>query len=952
MEHHPPQEPFTARTRSAIPLRALVALGFIVLISAFSAAAQDGGAVSGVVINSFDGKPIPGATVTVRGTTLAAQTDTTGRFELKNLPTGDQVLRISKSSFAAAVVTDVRVITGQTTTVNGNLRPEFYEMEEYEVTAEEFTQQTEQIMIERQESSGMMDAMGSEDFKKLGVGDAAAALGKVTGASIADGKFAVVRGLPDRYTTTTMNGGDVPSADPNRRAVQLDLFPSQFIDQLNVRKTFTPDMPGNFSGGAIDIVTKTFPEKQLISLSIGTSYNPNSNLRDDFLITDHGSKDWLARDDGTRALSSVAAAANPNGTSNPLNPAIKSSFESSRFSPVAGSSPVNSSMSLTFGDNAKVLDRRLGVLAGIYYKQDYASYSDGEVGKYVLGSNGQVDTKTDAQSKINYTLGGMATVGYEMLEDHDIAFNFLHVSTAEDLARRLQGQDTAGIGTEPGVTYLDQSLLQWTERTMDVYQFKGNHLFPALNDVGFDWVGSLAKTTEDSPDQRIFQFVAAPGDPNDPNDNFYSANGATKPSRPTRIWRELAEDNVFFRGDLKIPLPSHTTKDNAFKSGASFSDSKRDYKTRTFDVRASNNHPFLTNGDPNSYLASTNLGFIDYYNFPGSYVYDGKTSVQGYYGMAELYALEWLQILGGARFEAFDLEVTYDNLGTSTPPKTGGIKQNDVLPSLGGVISIRSNLLLRASWSQTVVRPTYREISEAELYDTAQGRTYIGNPDLKVSSSENFDLRLEWFPRPSEIISLSLFKKIILDPIEQGSTDVNNEFIQYNNYDKADVQGFEFEFRKNLDSWSQFTKELSFGFNFTYIESEVLRTSEQYLNQQLFVGQSTTKRPMFDQPEYILNTDLTWDHKPTGTAITVSSGIVGRRLTVVGLATPDEYEEPTPQLDLLLSQSIGKHWKLKLSGKNLLDPSYDTTQDWITQEVKVRSYTKGRVFGLTLTCEF
>ena len=320
--------------------------------------------------------------------------------------------------------------------------------------------------------------------------------------------------------------------------------------------------------------------------------------------------------------------------------------------------------------------------------------------------------------------------------------------------------------------------------------------------------------------------------------------------------------------------------------------------------------------------------------------------------MGEWSALEWLQIMGGARFEQTDLSVTSDNLGTSAPPTRGGIKQDDILPALGMTVSLRTNLLLRASWSQTVVRPTYREISDAELYDTALGRVYLGNPNLKMSSSENFDLRLEWYPRPGELISLSVFKKKITLPIEQGSTDVNNEFIRYNNYDSADVQGVEFEFRKNLDDLSDFTKEMSFGFNATYIQSEVARTFEQYQNQLLFVGQSTRTRPLFDQPEYILNTDLTWDHKSTGTALTLSGGVVGRRLTVVGLATPDEYEEPTPQVDVFLSQSIGKRWKVKLSAKNLLNPSYETTQDWLSQIVKVRSYTKGMTFGLTVGCEF
>ena len=134
--------------------------------------------------------------------------------------------------------------------------------------------------------------------------------------------------------------------------------------------------------------------------------------------------------------------------------------------------------------------------------------------------------------------------------------------------------------------------------------------------------------------------------------------------------------------------------------------------------------------------------------------------------------------------------------------------------------------------------------------------------------------------------------------------------------------------------------------------SEVARTADEYANQVETLGQSTRTRPMFDQPAFILNTDLTWDHKASGTALTVSYGVVGRRLVIVGQAAPDEYEEAAPQLDVFLSQSLGKHWKLKLSAKNLLDPAYETTQDWISQQVKIRRYTKGMTFGISLGCEF
>ncbi|MGN6644163.1 MAG: carboxypeptidase regulatory-like domain-containing protein, partial [Verrucomicrobiota bacterium] len=220
----------------------MLALLFLVL-GIFQSSAQDGGTVSGIVVSTWDGTPLPLVTVTVRGTTQATQTGADGRFEVRNVPTGDQTLRFSKPGFVSAVVTDVRVLSGQSTTVNGNVRPEFYDMEEYEVTAEIFTEQTEQILFERQKSVGMMESLGSDFLSKVGAANAAESISKVSGATIVDGKFAVIRGLNDRYVSTTLNGANIPSADPYRQSASLDLFPAQVIDQVVVAKTFTPDQP-------------------------------------------------------------------------------------------------------------------------------------------------------------------------------------------------------------------------------------------------------------------------------------------------------------------------------------------------------------------------------------------------------------------------------------------------------------------------------------------------------------------------------------------------------------------------------------------------------------------------------------------------------------------------------------------------------------------------------------
>jgi outer membrane receptor protein involved in Fe transport len=906
--------------------------------------AQDSGAVSGVVVNSFDGTPLPGATVTVRGTTLATQTDSAGRFELKGLPLGDQVLRFSKSGFAAAVVTDVRVVVGQTTTVNGNLRPEFYEMEEYEVTAEEFTEQTEQIMIERQESSGMLDAMGSEQFSKLGAGDAAEALGKVSGASIADGKFAVIRGLADRYTTTTLNGTDLPSADPDRKAAQLDLLPTQIIERMDVAKTFSPDMSGGFAGGAIDIVTKSYPEKGMVSFSLGTSYNTKSSLNKNFLASDRSSTDWLAMDDGKRSLPAVARASNPSPGGTPIQneAVVERSFGSSQLSPLPEKSPLNSSLGLAFGDSFKGSDVKFGYLASLTYKNEYKFYDDGFVRKY----DGAAMTKdvTDTKGLSEYTWAASTSLGLELGQNHQLKYNFLYVQAAEDEARQFRGQ-FAGFTDEPG-SYAEQNVLHWTERNLTYNQLVGSHDFPELNDIGFDWAAAMSTATQEEPDYRLFQFIY------DPIGNSYGPLGPEIPSAPTRFWREIEENNQNVRGDLTIPLPSYNAKENALKTGTAFSDSNRDFYQRGFEMYPLNQtaNSFYNSGNPQDYLNPANDPYVQYRNYPVNITYEGEQTITAGYAMGDWAALEWLRLIGGARWERTDLSLSGRNQTLNLALPSAGILQDDILPSLSAVVSFSETVQLRAAWSQTVVRPTYREVAPVYIYDIADGELISGNPNLKISDSANYDLRLEWYPRAGEIVSLSVFRKEIASPIEL--VQVNQNDLSYRNSSDAEVYGVEAEFRKRLDNvWTPLA-EFSLGANVAFIKSEVAITGNDRV-QRSFYGETSTTRPLYDQPEYVINADLTWEHAASGTSLTVAGGVVGRRLVLYGLNRPDEYEEPAPQLDVFLSQKLGKNWKLKLSAKNLLDPKIEVGQDMPNVGYQVRkSYTKGITYGLSLGCEF
>lgn len=934
----------TALSRIIPVLRGLcVALLLVVPIGFVRA--QEAGSVSGLVVSSWDGTALPGVTVTVRGTTLAAQSNPAGRYELKGVAPGNQVLRFSKPGYASAVVSDVRVLPAQITTVDGNLRPEFFDMEEYEVSAEEFTEQTEQILFERQQSSAMLEAIGSDMFKNLAVGDAAQALTKVTGATVADGKYAVIRGLADRYTFTTLNGLELPSADPDRKAFQLDLMPSKFIEKMDVYKTFTPDMSGGFAGGSIDIVTKSFPEDFQFELRTSTAYNTQSSLRDDFLASDRGSRDWLAMDDGIREMPGEVAAQNPAGGA-VFPPQAKSSFKSTQFAPVNSDSPVDSGLDLLFGNTHKLFDRRIGYLAGFNFKNEYRMYENGVVRSYDQGGRVTAIDKTDSAGLFDAQWGALANLNFEPSEGHELKFNFLRVQSAQDEARRAIGQDGDVTSVSDG-TYVDQSILNWTERSLTYYQLAGAHAIPELNNIQFDWGAALSTTTQEDPDFRIFQFYA------DPANNFYSADlPSAQPNFPARFWRELEERGKSVRADFTIPVPSYNDEENFIKTGAALNLSQRDYFQRGIFALRSGSHPFDEIGDPNIWMAEENLPFINIRNFPANLTYQGEQKIHAGYLMADWAVLKWFRLTGGARYESTDISVDTFNLTQNRPLTPGAIEQNDWLPSLSAKFQIRENIDLRASWSRTVVRPTYREIAEVPIYDVTQNRTYFGNPNLEVSASENFDLRASWYPRPGELLSASIFAKRIDRPIELSSIRTDNSQIRYENFERADVYGVEGELRVRLDrAWDPLEPFL-LGFNGAYMTSEVPLTEVQMLNRQIY-GDFASERPLYDQPEFILNGSLTWDYQPSRTTVTLSGGVVGQSLILVGLAKPDEFVQPAPDLNLFIRQKLGKNWDVRFTARNLLNPEFKVAQTWPEQGEKIlQSYTKGITFGLSVGCEF
>jgi len=837
-----------------------------------------------------------------------------------------------------------------------------------------------QLFVQRSKDAAATESFGSEQISKTGVSDAGAIINKVSGAAVVDGKFAVIRGLSDRYVTTTLNGAEIPSPDPYRRSAPLDLFPSQIIDKVVVAKTFTPDQQGSYTGGGINIVTKSFPEKAFYNFSIGGSYNPQANLSDKFLTYDGGGRDWLGMDDGSRALPKSFQGPNielpnrPISAPRPNTPAnialrqqrfadadrleaLTKEMGTTQFAPDEKTSPLNHNFSLSGGDTTHLLGLPLGLFGAYSYRRDFSFYDDGISQRYGAGDNGNPELDSaygDVRSTETVNWSGMVNLAYQLHENHEVGFNFLYNQNSEKIAQQQVGTKS----DDEGRLFFKNRLI-FTERNLQTYQLKGAHRLPEVGGIKLDWLTALAYTTQLEPDVRFFNFTQ------DGGTSEVGRNSSDDPKQPTRYFRELDENNRNAKVDLTVPFRNWDQDESEFKVGFFDSFSRRNFTDR--GISYSGDDPF--NGNPNQYLTPSNLGYTAVTNSSGSVsfnwnryleqirdsIYEAESGVRATYAMLDMPLNEKLRLIGGVRLESTDLQVhSESDLASSVTGLTTNdskIVQTDILPAAGLIWAIQTNMNLRAHFSQTVARPSFRELAAYRSYDPLLDELLDGNPSLDMSAINNYDVRWEWFFRPGEIVSVSLFYKTLENAIERQFLDVSGDLITFDNRKKASVYGVEFEGRKNLGFIDPMLDVFSVGGNVSLIGSETELTDDEYEQKRQRVRGAKRTRQLYDQSPYIINLDLNYDNPYSGTSAGLVLNVAGPRITIASYKTEDVYEQPAPMLDFILSQRLGRHLTMKFAAKNLLNPTFKRTYGEDT-DLFYSSYKKGMSFGLSLNYEF
>ena len=981
---------------------------FGLLLSSFPALAQQG-TVSGILVDAESGESLIGANVIVQGTAIGTATDLHGHYEFK-INAGIYALEFSYIGYNPMTVENVEVKAGEVTRIEMQLFEEAVSIDgEVVVEAVLILNSEAGLLRNRQKAVAVSDAISAEAISRSGSGDAAAAMTKVTGASVVGGRYVYIRGLGDRYANTTLNGSTLPSADPDRKAFQLDLFPSALLENIVTLKTFTPDKPGDFSGGLIDVATKSFPESFTFQLSASITYDDQASGIDNFLSYPGSGSDWLGRDDGARDLPGLLAEKDPTidlpteqdlrdvrtGVTNEIRAARADSLNAFAnafnevMSPTRESAPINYSLSAAIGGQTKLFGKPLGLTGSLTYGRSYSYYDDGVFSQWQLsgGSVEGVDNLTsdtyyganpdlslisradplEAGSFVNIqgtdeaNWGVSGTLAYQPSTNHNFTFTALRTQSGTSQATLLGGfRDQNSTAT-----FFTRSL-DYEERALQTFQFRGEHFFRPIT---IEWKASFGENTQEEPDLRFFSSVQNIQETGVGMDTTFSLGGGNAPP-PQRYFRDLAEDNQGSRLDISIPLRQWNGLSAKLKLGGAYDDASRSFRQRRFEYDEGREVDFSDfEGDVESYFSDTNFGVLDTLNVgeitafnAGLYIlensparanYNADRTVSAGYAMLELPITRKFKAIGGVRVET--TEIVTESFDDSLPDslRLGVLDQTDVLPSLNLVYEVMDNMNVRAAATRTLARPTFRELAPFQSFNFVGGDIQEGNPLLNRTLITNFDVRWEWFARPGEILAISGFYKEFDEPIERVLRNVGEgRFVSFQNVDQARVFGAEFEARKRLDTWTSnpILKRLSIGGNFSLVQSIVDIPAEELTIIRASDPNADDTRSLEGQSPYLLNLSVGYENYESGTTLSVFYNIFGDRLLAVTEgATPDVFEKARADLDVTFSQNLPANLRLKLTAKNLLGSDLRQIQTFKDVTYDYIAYSRARTFSMGLS---
>lgn len=897
---------------------------FLTGLLSFTSFSQTG-SITGVVNDGELNDVLPFADVVVKGTNKGVVTDFDGKFNLELEP-GTYTLVFSFVGYQTKEITEVVVSSNKETRVDVVLNIADGQLDEIVITTTA-RQNTEASVLSLQKKSvNLFDGLSLEGVKKTGASNVATAVKAVPGVSLQGGKFVYVRGLGDRYTKSTLNGMDIPGLDPDRNTVQLDIFPTNLIENVIVYKALTADLPADFTGGAVDIQTKDFSSREEYNFSFGTAYNPDMHFNGDFIQEEGSSTDFLGFDDGLRSDPFALGISTPQPNQN--DP--RTTEVTRAFSPTMAGEENTSFMNFNFGfstsNQFNVGDHKLGYIASLGYRNEFTHYDDftqnflfkpQELENFELIPNRLQEGRLSTQ---NTLLSGLAGLTFKT-DYSKYKLIFMHIQNGEKRAGKFDQQSFITNAAD----FVSDNL-EYSEKSITNVLLSGEHSFSQESDLTMNWKVNAATSKVHDKDVRSTLF------------EFDDGQFIIRPSigEPRRIWRELDEINFSSKLDFDY---NHQLFDRSakLKFGAAQVYKQRDFAINQYSIRIFGTPSAGFNGDPNRLLLDENLWRTD--NSGGTYifntfepanVFDSYSTVYAGYVSEEFKITEKLKSILGVRFEKYDLFYTGQNtLGTVQYQDENIIDEADFFPSANLIYALNDKTNLRLSYARSTARPSFKEASIAQIFDPITNITFIGGVDdglvLRPTYVNNFDIRYEIFGDDNGLIAFSAFYKDFTDPIELaifGIEAINN--VQPRNLGEAQVFGVEVEFRKNLGFLSNALEKFSLNTNISIIESEQTMNDAEFEARQLSarVGETiSNKRQLQGQSPYLINAGLTYDFPEKGWQAGMYYNVQGETLEIVGIGqVADVFTDPFHSLNFNATKKFGKDMKqsFNLGVSNLL----------------------------------
>jgi TonB-dependent receptor len=928
--------PFGLNLTSRALVLALLA-GFA--LSADGAYAQEAsapGRISGRILEASTGRPLAGASVVIVGTSNGAQAREDGRFTIAPVPAGTVSLLVRRLGFQPKTITDVIVSAGRTTEQSVSLEEGVIQFETTVVTASAERGTVHEALSQQRDAVGIVNSMTAEQISRSPDGDAAAAVQRVSGVTVQEGKFVFVRGLGERYTTASLNGSRIPSPEPEKKTVPLDLFPSSLLRTITTSKTFTPDQPGDFSGAQVDLQTREFPARRMISYSVSTGANSASTGRS-ILASPMATSEWLGFASGNRRLPSMVRDAgnfgSRNYTQNEVNQMI-GSFRNS-WTPFTRSGHPNSSFGMTVGGNDPIMGRTVGYVGSLTYSLSQDVREDEYRALIDFGTgNSPANEFRGSTGRTGVQWGGLLNMSTFVGAADRLSFNNTYSRSADAEAHMDRGRDE-NLGMQ---NILERSTLSYVERTVRSNQLAGQHL-RGVNTL--DWSLTNTSVSRSEPDRADMVYISSP-DPSTgaamPFTLFTASNDGAR-----RTFADLTEGSWNASLDFRREF-GETLQPSSFKVGGLFRLTSRDAEVLQYAISGMTqlsgdelSRPAEEIFDGRHTIGDTRTFTLAPLGQSGSY--GAQDRLLAAYAMSDYAFNDRYRIVGGARLEHSDVEVMTENLFGQRQPVNRVF--TDVLPAAALNVFLTDAQNLRISVSQTLARPEYRELSPILNRDVLGGQGFRGDTALVRTLIRNADIRWEWYPNPGEILSVAFFAKHFSKPIERVEVPTSGtSVLSFINAEGATNFGVELEARKGLGRVAEILAPLSVFSNVTVMQSQIR------LGSSAAASATNANRPMVGQAPYVVNAGVTWMSEGGSVSATTLYNVVGKRISAAGPSPlPDIYEMPRQMLDVSLRFPTFAGVEGKLDMKNLLDAPHVLSQGAVTRS----RYSSGRTLSAGLS---